>query len=68
MNSARREAAPISSAEQAAQAIVELINSRPRSPRPDEIAEIIRKLAIVQPSSHADDLDREYGPATKIAP
>jgi len=68
MSPARPEAGPIGSAEQAAQAIVELINSRPRSPRPDEIAEIIRKLAIAQPSAHADDLDREYGPATKTAP
>ena len=57
-------------AEQAAQAIVELINAQPRSPRPDEIAAIIRKVAVPQavPATcpHCDDAYREYGPA--IAP
>ena len=71
MSPVQPDSPAIRSAEQAAQAIVELINSRPRSPRPDEIAEIIRKLAIVPPPascSHCDDLDREYGPATKPSP
>ena len=64
----------VGSPEQAAKAIVELINSRPRSPRPDEIADIIKKLAAARPPaacSHCDlerDLDREYGPATKPSP
>lgn len=64
----------VASPEQAAQAIVELINSRPRSPRPDEIADIIKKLAAARPPatcSHCDldrDLDREYGPASTPSP
>jgi hypothetical protein len=73
MRSAHREPV-VSGPEQAAQAIVELINSRPRSPRPDEIADIIKKLAAARPPatcSHCDlerDLDREYGPATTPSP
>jgi hypothetical protein len=59
-------------AERAAQAIVELINARPRSPRPEEIAAIIEKLAVpavtTAPCPHCDSLDREYGPATKSCP
>ena len=64
----------VSSPEQAAQAIIDLINSRPRSPRPDEIADIIKKLAAARPPatcSHCDlerDLDREYAPATRSMP
>ena len=51
---------------QATQAIVELINSRPRSPRPDEISAIIAEM-VVEPASDppACDcrlLDAEYGP------
>jgi hypothetical protein len=69
-----RQEPVVTSPEQAAQAIVELINSRPRSPRPEEIADIIKKLAAAKPPatcSHCDlerDLDREYGPATKTLP
>jgi hypothetical protein len=62
---------PVNSAEQAAQAIIELINSRPTSPRPDEIVEIIRQLAVARPSascSHCHALDREYGPASTRSP
>ena len=59
-------------AEQAAQAIVELINAQPRSPRPDEIAAIIRKVAVPQavPAAcpHCDDAYREYGPAIRPQP
>ena len=74
MRPAQPEPATASSAEPAAKAIVDLINSRPRSPRPDEIADILRKLAATRPQatcSHCDlerDLDREYGPATKPSP
>lgn len=56
----------VSGAEQAAQAIAELINSKPRSPRPDEILAIID--ALVRPTTatsscpHCTALDREYGP------
>jgi hypothetical protein len=69
-----RQEPVVTSPEQAAQAIVELINSRPRSPRAEEIADIIKKLAAAKPPatcSHCDlerDLDREYGPATKTLP
>ena len=59
-------------AERAAQAIVELINARPRSPRPDEIAAIIRKVAVppLAPTTcpHCDDTFREYGPAITPTP
>ena len=59
-------------AEQAARAIVELINAQPRSPRPDEIAAIIRKVAVPQavPATcpHCDDAYREYGPAIRPQP
>lgn len=59
-------------AEQAAQAIVELINAQPRSPRPDEIAAIIRKVAVppAVPATcpHCDDAYREYGPAIRPQP
>jgi hypothetical protein len=59
-------------AEQAAQAIVELINAQPRSPRPDEIAAIIRKVAVppARPATcpHCDDAYREYGPAIRPQP
>lgn len=60
-------------AERAAQAIVDLINARPRSPRPDEIAAIIRKLAVPAPAGpgtcpHCDDAYREYGPAIRPSP
>jgi hypothetical protein len=55
-----------SGAERAARAIVELINSRPRSPRPDEIVAIINALvrppAAATPCPHCAALDREYGP------
>lgn len=48
--------------DRAARAIVALINSRPYSPRQDEIAAIIDKLAIdrtlAPPASNLD----EYGP------
>jgi hypothetical protein len=68
-----RQEPMVGSPEQAAKAIVELINSRPRSPRPDEIADIIKKVAGARPPtcSHCDlerALDREYGPATKSSP
>lgn len=59
-------------AEQAAQAIIELINAQPRSPRPDEIAAIIRKVAVppAVPATcpHCDDAYREYGPAIRPQP
>jgi len=54
----------------AAQAIIDLINSRPISPRQDEIAAII-KSAVAAPLSRTSDrtamrdekaLDEEYGP------
>jgi hypothetical protein len=61
-------------AERAARAIVELINSRPFSPRQDEIVAIIKKLAVeaTMPAPGAapprDGLD-QYGPdLTKHAP
>ena len=61
-----------SAAEQAAKAIVELINARPRSPRPEEIAAIIEKLAMPSPVKatcpHCDGLDGEYGPAIHSCP
>lgn len=73
MSPAHPETATLSGAEQAAQAIVELINSRPRSPRPDEIAEIIRRFTprgiAAAPCSHCEqDLDREYGPVSTRVP
>ena len=72
MRPAQSEAASVSGPEQAAQAIVELINSRPRSPRPDEIAKIIRMFTprgiAAAPSSSCEDLDREYGPVTRRVP
>lgn len=52
---------------QAAQQINALINARPQSPRPEEIAAIIQ--AFVQSRDephtcpHCSGLDREYGPA-----
>lgn len=59
-------------AEQAAQTIVELINAQPRSPRPDEIAAIIREaavaLAVPAACPHCDDAYREYGPAIRPQP
>jgi hypothetical protein len=62
----------VNSAEQAAQAIVDLINARPRSPRPDEIAAIIRRLAVPPAGNatcpHCDDPYREYGPAIRPHP
>ncbi len=66
-------AATDGAAERAAQAIVDLINARPRSPRPDEIAAIIRKLAVSEPAPpgtcpHCDDAYREYGPAIRSSP
>jgi len=52
--------------ERAAQAIVELINSRPRSPRPEEIVAIldtlVRSPAATASCRHCAALDREYGP------
>ena len=73
MRPAQSEATTVSGPEQAAQAIVELINSRPRSPRPDEIAEIIRaftprRIAAAPSSPCEDALDREYGPITRRVP
>jgi hypothetical protein len=71
MTVAHAHSAPVSGAEQAAQAIVDLINARPRSPRQDEIADIIKSFATTAPSTacgRCDALDREYGPATKTAP
>ena len=71
MKSVHSETATSSGAERAAQAIVELINSRPRSPRSDEIAAIIRRIAIpeaVASCSQGNDLDREYGPTTRQLP
>lgn len=71
MTAARNHPASANGAEQAAQAIVELINARPRSPRRDEIADIIKTFATAEPPAacgHCDALDREYGPATKTAP
>jgi hypothetical protein len=71
MTAAHPHSASASGAEQAAQAIVELINTRPRSPRRDEIADIIKTFATAPPPAacgHCDALDREYGPATKPAP
>ncbi len=65
MNPAHPAAAASAPAEQAAQAIIDLINSRPRSPRPDEIAAIIRKTGTATAPAtcpHCDSLDREYGP------
>jgi hypothetical protein len=51
-------------AERAARAIVELINSRPLSPRQDEIMAIIKELAV-EPTMpvplDCDGLD-QYGP------
>jgi hypothetical protein len=61
-------------AERAARAIIELINSRPASPRQDEIVAIITRLAVERitpaPASSADcdALDREYGPIMKYSP
>lgn len=61
-----------SAADHAAQAIVELINARPRSPRPEEIAAIIKKLAVPSPTKatcpHCDGLDLEYGPVIHSCP
>ena len=61
-------------AQRAARAIVELINSRPLSPRQDEIEAIIKKLAVeaTMPAPGAapsrDGLD-QYGPdLTKPTP
>ena len=49
--------------DRAARAIVALINSRPYSPRQDEIAAIIEKLAIDRtPSPPARSSLDEYGP------
>jgi hypothetical protein len=56
--------APQRGSERAAQAIVALINSRPYSPRQDEIAAIIEELAIdraVLTPAQCSSLD-EYGP------
>jgi hypothetical protein len=54
--------------EQAAMAIVELINAQPRSPRPDEIVAIINSLvrstAAAASCPQCTALDREYGPIT----
>jgi hypothetical protein len=66
MKSAHAPTAAGKSAELAAEAIVELINSRPRSPRPEEIVAIINALVgppvSAAPCPHCADLDREYGP------
>lgn len=54
---------------QAAQAIVQLINSRPQSPRYEEIVAIIERLAVGpmrQRDADALGLD-EYGPDLTIA-
>lgn len=59
-------AGTVTGAQKAAQAIVELIHSQPRSPRPDEIVPIIdalvRSTAITAFCPHCTALDREYGP------
>lgn len=73
MSPADPEAETVRSPEQAAQAIVELINSRPRSPHQDEIAEIVRKFTpqriAAAPCSHCEEaLDREYGPVIRRVP
>jgi hypothetical protein len=72
MNPVHSATATDSAAERAAQAIVELINSRPRSPRPDEIAAIIKRLALSGTATascpHCEGLDREYGPARRRFP
>lgn len=71
MTAAHSHPTPARGADEAAQAIVELINARPRSPRRDEIADIIKTFATAPPPAacgHCDALDREYGPATKTAP
>lgn len=66
MNLAQGRSLLSSGVEQAARAIVDLINSRPNSPRPDEIAEIIDKLAVPDVATRScpncTNLDREYGP------
>lgn len=55
-------------AERAARAIIELINSRPWSPRVDEIAAIIELTVVTPPPrtpsapSISQELDEEYGP------
>ena len=56
-------AAPERGSDRAARAIVALINSRPYSPRQEEIAAIIEKLAIERtpPPPAPSGLD-EYGP------
>jgi hypothetical protein len=62
---------PHRGAELAARAIMELINSRPISPRQDEIVAIIKRLAVAETApAHAPDCDGldEYGPATKLTP
>jgi hypothetical protein len=54
-------------ADRAARAIVALINSRPYSPRPDEIAAIIEKLATdPTPARPAPSSLDEYGPDLTI--
>jgi len=53
---------PDRAVELAAQAIVDLINSRPTSPRKDEIADIIARLADATPASASKRLNAEYGP------
>lgn len=71
MTAAHSHPTPARGVDEAAQAIVELINARPRSPRRDEIADIIKTFATAAPPAvcgHCDALDREYGPATKTAP
>jgi hypothetical protein len=73
MSPAHPEAETVSGPDQAAQAIVELINSQPRSPRLDEIADIVRKFIpqriAAAPCSHCQEaLDREYGPVIRRVP
>jgi hypothetical protein len=52
----------------ATQAIINLINSRPVSPRHDEIAAIIERMVVARPPpepsamSKCRELDEEYGP------
>jgi len=69
MNPAQPAATASGPAEVAAQAIIELINSRPRSPRPDEIVAIIKQAgSSAAPAArcpHCSSLDDEYGPITR---
>lgn len=66
MKSTHSPTAKSTCAESAAKAIVELINSRPRSPRQDEIVAIISSLVPPPVAAagcpHSAALDREYVP------